>query len=576
MKDLVLVAINAKYIHTNLAVRSLKAQLPQYNVEIIEMSINDSIHRIVQHLLVSESKIIGFSCYIWNMELVLKLAEILKKARPFTKILLGGPEVSFDAGTLLNNHPFLDLIIQGEGENKLRKLLELGSDENNLSQIPGLCYRNQLGEIIENSEEKSIDLDTLNFPYSREEVAKLDNKIIYYETMRGCPFSCSYCLSSASRGLTTLSLERVFKEFDFFIQAGVKQVKLVDRTFNGDMKRAKMIFKYLITHAGNKEKINFHFEMTGDLIDNEMIELLQDAPDGLIQIEIGVQSTEPITLEAIGRKISLTRTEEHVVQLLANKNVHIHLDLIAGLPYETYDIFRESFNRVIALNPDMLQLGFLKCLKGTRIRKEAAIHDYVYTHFQPYEIISNKYISCDELYQLRNIEVLVDRYFNSGIFKHTLRYLFNSELFQSPFDFFEQFSFFWTKQGYYDIGKSKDQLFGLLQDFMESYDNFNLIKEWIKFDFLCQGTLRLPIGMEDTAPVKEWIFDFLKVTAHIERYLGHLGNLPAKKIYTQVKFQYFSREFIHMLTGKPNEETIGKNKSKSLILFTEKNYQIID
>lgn len=571
MKDLVLVAINAKFIHTNLAVRSLKAQLPQFDVDVIEMSINDSIHRIVQHLLVSESKIIGFSCYIWNMEIVLKLAEIVKKARPQTKILLGGPEVSFDAETLLRNHSFLDLIILGEGEQKLKNLLECGNEENKRSQITGLCYRNQLGEILKNPDDQPIALDTLTFPYSQEEVKKLNNKIIYYETMRGCPFTCSYCLSSATRGVAMLSLERVFNELEFFIQAGVKQVKLVDRTFNCDMARAKNIFRYLITHAVKSGNTNFHFEMTGDLIDDEMVELLKDAPVGLIQFEIGVQSTDPTTLEAIERKISLTQTEKHVMQLLASHNIHIHLDLIAGLPYETYAVFKESFNRVIALNPDMLQLGFLKCLKGTRIRREEMLHNYLYQHFPPYEIIANKYISCDELYRLRNIEVLVDRYFNSGIFKHTLSYLFASEIFPSPFDFFEKFSFFWTSQGYYDIGKSKDQLYGILQDFMTACDKANLVSEFIKFDFLSQGSLRLPNGLNDTSPTKEWIFDFLKEPTHVEHYLADLTNLSAKKIYTQVKFQFFSAEFIQNLTGAASA-----NKSAAVMLFTEKYYQLLN
>lgn len=569
MKDLVLVAINAKYIHTNLAVRSLKAQLTQFEVEIIELSINDSLHRIVQHLLASESKIYGFSCYIWNMELILKLAEIVKKTRPYAKILLGGPEVSFDSQTLLNDYCFVDLIIQGEGETKLRKLLEAGTTENDLSQIPGLCFRSQLGGINTNSDEKPILLDSLSFSYSQDELLKLENKIIYYETMRGCPFSCSYCLSSTIHGVEMISLERVFKEIDFFIDAGVKQVKLVDRTFNCDMKRAKAIFRHLIDRGG---KTNFHFEMTGDLIDAEMVEILKEAPAGLIQFEIGVQSTDPITLEAIGRKISLTKTEKNVQKLLANKNIHIHLDLIAGLPFETYDIFKTSFNRISVLEPDMLQLGFLKCLKGTRIRKEETVHEYAYTHFPPYEIISNKYISSDELYRLRDIEMLVDRYFNSGSFKRTMSYILKQKLFKSPFEFFETFSLFWKTQGYYDAGKSRDQLFVILLEFLKTYDQGEQLVEWVKFDFLILGTMRLPEYLKDTTPEKEWIFEFLKIPANIALYLPEYVNLPAKKIFTKVKFQRFSIEFIHHLTGN----VISESKSDGLIVFKEKAYRLIE
>ncbi|MBC3797979.1 B12-binding domain-containing radical SAM protein [Acetobacterium tundrae] len=569
MKDLVLVAINAKYIHTNLAVRSLKAQLTQFDVKIIELSINDSLHRIVQHLLATESKIYGFSCYIWNMELILKLAEIVKKARPHSKILLGGPEVSFDSQVLLSDYCFVDLIIQGEGETKLGKLLEAEDTENIFHQIPGLCFRNQLGGINTNLDEKPILLDRLSFPYAQEDLPKLENKIIYYETMRGCPFSCSYCLSSTIHGVEMLSLKRVFKEIDFFINASVKQVKLVDRTFNCDMKRAKAIFRHLIFRGG---KTNFHFEMTGDLIDDEMVRILKEASPGLIQFEIGVQSTDSTTLEAIGRKISLTKTEENVQKLLANKNIHIHLDLIAGLPFETYDIFKTSFNRIIALEPDMLQLGFLKCLKGTRIRFEEQIHEYKYTKFPPYEIISNKYISCDEIYRLRDIEMLVDRYFNSGSFKRTMSYILKKKLFKSSFDFFESFSYFWTTHGYYDAGKSRDQLFEILLEFFKICDLGEQLAEWVKFDFLNLGTMKIPEYMKDTAPEKEWLFDFLKSPANIARYLPEYINLPAKKIFAKVKFQRFSSEFIHHLTGI----AISENNSDRLIIFKEKTYQLME
>lgn len=544
MKDLVLVAINAKYIHTNLAVRSLKAQLSDFDVEILEMSINDPLHRIIKLLLDLNTKRIGFSCYIWNMELVLKLAEVIKKARPQVQIIWGGPEVSFDGLALMKAHPFCDLIILGEGEAKLRALLA-NDDPDDLRTIPGLCYRNRAGELSENPDAEPVSLNQFVFPYLNIDMDSLDHKIIYYETMRGCPFSCSYCLSSAKQGLNMLSLDRVFAELDFFIQAGVKQVKLVDRTFNCNLDRAKAIFSYLIKQGGDT---NFHFEMTGDLIDDEMIALLATAPPGLIQFEIGVQSTAPATLSAIGRKISVTRTAEHVIKLLAQQNIHIHLDLIAGLPYETYAVFKESFNRVIALEPDMLQLGFLKCLKGTRIREEADSHDYQYASFPPYEIISNKYISAEELYQLRQIEMLVNRYYNSGAFKDSLAFILAARIYDTPFDFFEAFSHYWDRQGYYDVGKSKEQLFGILEDFFKDHQEFQLIGEWLKFDFLTQN-LRLPAGMGDTSPDKEWIFEFLKDSQNIETYLSEFIDLAPKKIYTRVKFQYFSAAFLSRLSG---------------------------
>jgi radical SAM superfamily enzyme YgiQ (UPF0313 family) len=566
VKDLVLVAINAKYIHTNLAVRSLKAQLPDFEVDFLEMSINDPIHRIIKLLLDQEARRIGFSCYIWNMEIVLKLAEVIKKARPQVQIIFGGPEVSFDGLSLLEEHLFCDFIIQGEGEDKLKALLT-NDNLNDLSKIPGLCYRNRSGELIENPDAKPVPLNQLIFPYLNLDMDNLNHKIIYYETMRGCPFSCSYCLSSAKQGLNLLCLDRVFAELDFFILAGVKQVKLVDRTFNCDLGRAKEIFRHLIDQGGNT---NFHFEMTGDLIDDEMIALLNTAPPGLIQLEIGVQSTAPATLSAIGRKISVTRTEEHVTKLLDQHNIHIHLDLIAGLPHETYGVFKSSFNRVIALDPDMLQLGFLKCLKGTRIRKESEIHDYQYASFPPYEIISNKYISAAELYQLRQIEVLVDRYFNSGAFKYSLAFVFAARIYSTPFDFFEAFSSYWDSQGYYDVGKSKEQLFGILLGFFKDHQKSEQIGEWLKFDFLARE-LRLPAGMSDTSPDKEWIFEFLKDPQNIETYLGSFINLAPKKIYTQVKFQYFSAAFLSRLTGA----ALSSEEKPGLMVFSEAGSSII-
>lgn len=571
MKELVLVAINAKYIHTNLAVRSLKAQLLDFDVEILEMSINDPLHRIVKILLDQDTKRIGFSCYIWNMEIVLKLAEVIKKAKPQVQIIFGGPEVSFDGAALLEAHHFCDLIIQGEGEGKLQMLLknENVDVQNGLGSIPGLCYRHRSGEIIENPDASPIPLNQLVFPYLNLNIDSLKRKIIYYETMRGCPFSCSYCLSSAKQGLNMLSLDRVLAELNFFIQAGVKQVKLVDRTFNCDMGRAKEIFAFLIKQGG---ETNFHFEMTGDLIDDEMIDLLKTAPPGLIQFEIGVQSTAATTLSAIGRKISVSRTEEHVKKLLDHHNIHIHLDLIAGLPYESYAVFKESFNQVIALNPNMLQLGFLKCLKGTRIRAESKMHRYNYASFPPYEIISNQYISAAELYRLRQIEVLVDRYFNSGAFKQSLAFIFAAQIYSTPFDFFEAFSFYWDSQGYYDVGKSKEQLFGILKEFFNDHQKSQLIGEWLKFDFLSQGNLRLPTGIVDDSPDKEWVFEFLKDPQNIETYLDDFINLAPKKIYTQVKFQTFSAAFLSRLTGT----AFSSAEKPGLMVFSAAGFSIIN
>ena len=551
MKDLVLVAINAKYIHTNLAVRYLKAQLCGYDVGIIEVSINDSIHRMAEHCLASSCLIFGFSCYIWSMELVLKVAEILKKSRPEAKILLGGPEVSFDPEELLTAHGFIDFIITGEGETSLEMLLESKNDPKAFKDIPGLWFITMDCGIAHGPSEQTMDLEKLNFPYSQDELLRLKDKIIYYETMRGCPYHCSYCLSSTGQGVRTKALEQVFKDLDFFMAGGMKQVKLVDRTFNFDTNRAKAIFNHLIEADG---KTNFHFEMTGDQLDDELVDLLKKAQPGLIQFEIGVQSTDITTLKAIGRQTNLSQLEVNVKKILDENNIHIHLDLIAGLPYETYAVFKTSFNRIIALKPDMLQLGFLKCLKGTRIRREGEAHHYYYMSFPPYEIISNAYISSSELYRLRNIEILVDRYFNSGGFKQSLSYLFEMNFFKSAFDFFEQFSDYWSNQGYYDMGKSKEQLYEILLDFIKNFDDEGILEESVKFDYLCLGTGHLPHFFKNTSPEKEWIFDFLKDADNVLKYCPDFKTLAPKKIYTQVKIQRFSSSLISTVFGQISDD----------------------
>lgn len=560
VKDLILVAINAKYIHTNLAVRSLKAQLPEYDVEIVELSINDSVHRIVEHLLATGGKTFGFSCYIWNMELMLKITELLKKSKQEVRIILGGPEVSFDSEKILNTTPWIDFIIAGEGETSLKKLLLSIGNETNLKEVSGLWFRNNQNSIEHGPQEITMDLDALSFPYSSENLLELKNKIIYYETMRGCPYQCSYCLSSANQGVRTLSLKRVFKEIDLFISLGMKQVKLVDRTFNFDIKRAKAIFRHIIARGGGT---NFHFEMTGDLLDDELIDLLRNAAPKHIQFEIGVQSTDLTTLKAIGRETNLNLLEVNIKKILAQKNIHLHLDLIAGLPYETYAVFKTTFNRTIALKPNILQLGFLKFLKGTRIRDEGEFHRYAYTSFPPYEIICNAYISSNELYRLRNIEILVDRFFNSNGFKHILDYLFEKCIFNSPFDFFESFSDYWTVQGYYDVGKSKEQLYEIFLDFLKSKQTEGMTQDLVKFDYLSLGTSYIPRFFEDTSPEKEWIFEFLKDGQNIAKYLPEFIGIPAKKIYTQVKFQRFETDIFSYL----NSADSSMRKDQSLVIF---------
>lgn len=554
MRDLVLVAVNAKYIHTNLAIRSLSKALPKCNHILLEFSINDHLHRVVDRLIEDPGKIYGFSCYIWNIEFILKLTEILKKIVPKSKILLGGPEVSFDPEDLLKKNPWIDGIITGEGEEPLNKVMRASlrnETSQNFNEIPGVYFRNEAGEVLGNPGEKNLSLNDLDFPYSKEELMDLKDRIIYYETTRGCPYQCSYCLSSAKKGVDVLDLEKVLSQMDLFIEIGVKQVKLVDRTFNFNLKRAKAIFRHIIKAKGNT---NFHFEMTGDLIDDEMIEILKEAPLGNIQFEIGIQSTDTETLGAIGRKIEFTKIKENVEKLMGLGRVHVHLDLIAGLPYETYEIFKASFNDTFLLKPEMLQLGFLKCLKGTRIRREGDIHSYQYQSFPPYEIISNHYISGKELYQLRAIETLVDRYYNAGIFKKSLDALLSKHYYSDAFAFFEDFSNFWKEKGYFDVGISKDTLFEIFSDFIIKFDDDKFLLECLKYDYITQVKFSLPRFFRESMPMKEWIFDFLKEEENIGKYLPELREIPSKKIFPKVKFQtFYKKSLVEMGIELPKE-----------------------
>ncbi|MEG0377584.1 MAG: DUF4080 domain-containing protein, partial [Eubacterium sp.] len=503
MKKIVLVGVNAKYIHTNLAIRSLKKATQRDDVILCEVTINDQIHNITEKLLHFDADAYGFSCYIWNMEMIVKIGEVLKKSKPECYIFWGGPEVSYDSGLLLEKYTFVDYILAGEGEGVFLEFLEaLEKGDSHSLECMGGSQRKTLS-IVEN-------LDDLRFPYSEHDIEVCKGKIIYYESMRGCPFKCSYCLSSTLKTVRFLPLARVFKEIDFFIDRGVKQVKFVDRTFNVNLKRTKTLIAYLIKRGGHT---NFHFEISGDLLDDELIDLIGQAPKGLMQFEIGVQSTDENTLAAITRKTDLEKIRLNVCRLIKIGNCHVHMDLIAGLPYESYNVFKKSFNETIDIKPDMLQLGFLKLLKGTKIRDEKEEHGYAFTSFPPYEVISNQYISAKELVRLKNIETLLERYYNSGDFKLSLNYIFGEKLYGTPFDFFEKYADFWLAKGYYEVGKSKDQLYEILINYMRETvleSKVMLIIELIKFDYLNNGCRSLPAFFENNTLRKEEAFDFLK------------------------------------------------------------------
>lgn len=468
-----LIAVNASYSHSSLSLRCLRKALTGFPVHAMEFTINDRAEKAAAELYRLDCDLYAFSCYIWNIEFILDICRILKVALPDCAILLGGPEVSYDAAAVLSKHLFVDYVLCGEGELSLPAFVKGEA----FSKIDGLAYR-ETGEVIVNPPAVIADLDALPRLYSRDELAELEHKMVYYETSRGCPFRCSYCLSSTSHGVRFYSLERVFADFMLFMENGVRLVKLVDRTFNIDRARTKAILRFIL--ANNKNTC-FHFEVAADILDDETISLLTSAPKGMFQLEIGVQSTYTETLCAIDRKTDFAKLKQNVKKLQRNRNMHLHLDLIAGLPHEGYERFTRSFDDVFALRPDMLQLGFLKLLRGTKIRLEAGAHGYQFCEKPPYEVLSNAYISYGQLLQLKGVEEIVERYYNSGAFEKSLAFVLGQ--YDRAYTFFDAFSAFWQEHGYDKAPQSKRSLYDIFYAFYAGPDRA-LFGDLLKFDYI--------------------------------------------------------------------------------------------
>lgn len=481
-----LLALNAKYIHTSLALRSIKAYASGYedNIHIIETTINNNENEIIKAIYKEKPSILGISCYIWNMNDVKILIPTLKKLLPEMTIILGGPEVSYDAETILRDCD-ADIIMEGEGEQTWLEYLDYRiQGKGNLEMIDGLVYKDASGDIHRNAPRKPMSLEHLPFVYDNLE--GLEHKIIYYEASRGCPFNCQYCLSSIEQGVRFVPVERVKEHMQYFLDQKVKQVKFVDRTFNTRKQYAMSIWEYLIEHDNGFT--NFHFEIAAELIVEEMYPLLEKARPGLIQFEIGVQSTNLEVLKIIKRPMPFEDIKKVVERIKAMHNIHQHLDLIAGLPKEDYASFENSFNEVMSVRPEQFQLGFLKLLKGSGLRRQAEKFGLVYKEEPPYEILYTQSISYDEILRLHSIDDLVDRYYNSGRFTHILEYLF--EKIGSPFKCFEHFSIFWEKRGYDMMDHNKMAYLMHLQTFCEEEALINpdinpeYTKELIRFDYL--------------------------------------------------------------------------------------------
>ncbi|HHZ13284.1 MAG: B12-binding domain-containing radical SAM protein [Caldicoprobacterales bacterium] len=539
-----LTTLNSKFIHSNLALRYLKASLKHLPLTLImdEFTINDHLERVVGDIYRHKPDIIALSCYIWNIRETLMVVESIKKVIPDSVVVLGGPEVSYDSVSLLEENTEVDVIVKGEGEITFPFLIERLMNNKPLDDVEGITYR-KAGTIIENRDRTPLsDLDALPFPYE-EGFQDLDNRIVYYETTRGCPFQCQYCLSSINPGVRYLSLDRVRKDIKTFIDAGIPQVKLVDRTFNCNPKRARDIFRMIMEMGGNT---NFHFEICGDLLDDETLDLLKDAPPGLFQFEIGVQSTRVETLEAIRRKTDFDKLSERVKILKGYRNIHLHLDLIAGLPGENYLSFQRSFNDVYKLKPDRLQLGFLKLLKGSGIRKDAEIWEYKYLSQPPYEVLENRDISYGEMLMLKDVEDLVERYYNTHRYTNSLEYL--GQLFGGDYyALYEDFARYWRTKGYAGLSHSLIRHYEIFIEYGLSIDGIDgeYFKDLIRLDYASQGKpSRYPKGIDVVLDEeeKQWVRNFFNNRDNILKYLPHLAQYTPSQISRMAHIEFFDYE----------------------------------
>ena len=517
---ILLAACNAKYIHSNPAVYDLRAFADCYRDSILlrEYTINQTKDEVMKDIFRSGADIVCFSCYIWNISYIRNLLPDLKKILPGTAFWAGGPEVSFDGENFLKENPSLTGIMMGEGESTFLDLAAYYLEgKGSLEAIPGIIYRRD-DKMIHNGLRELMDLSQVPFTY--EHVEDFANRIIYYESSRGCPFSCSYCLSSVDKKLRFRELSLVKKELQFFLDKKVPQVKFVDRTFNCRHDHAMEIWQYIYDHDNGIT--NFHFEVSADLIREEELELMSRMRPGLIQLEIGVQSTNPETIQAIRRTMNLDRLKKTVAQIKSYGNIHQHLDLIAGLPYEDYQSFRNSFCQVYRMEPDQLQLGFLKVLKGSAMYEEAAQYQILYKEKEPYEVLSTRWLSYEEILKLKMVESMVEVYYNSGQFQNTLNWLVSA--WSSPFDFYESLGEFYEEKGYGEISHSRIRRYEILLEFIREKTSFSesLASQYMIYDlYLREKLKKRPSFASDQKPYEKTIWNYRKVrqipkTAHIE------------------------------------------------------------
>lgn len=562
---ILLVTLDSKFIHANLAVRYLKnfCKDDGFDIEIKEFTINQKQEYMLGEIFSANADLICFSSYVWNIEYVKELAYIIKEAKKNIKILCGGPEVSFEIERFMRNEPFVDYVIYGEGELTFREFLhEFHKEKPAFKNIKGLAYRENDNIIINCFREAITNLDIIKYPYGEND--NFEDKIIYYESSRGCPFSCSFCMSSIDRKMRIFSMERVKKDLTLLLNTKARQVKFVDRTFNADYKRAIEIMDFIVEH--NTSNMTIHFEITADIINDEFLNYINKLPVNMFQFEIGVQSLNDKTLAEINRHMDIEKLNNIIEGIEKSRNIHIHLDLIAGLPYEDYDTFKKSFDGIHKLRAEKIQLGFLKVLKGTKIYADINKHEIKYRNVSPYEVICTKYISADELLKLKNIEELVDKYYNEKYFEKSLEYILNNWFAESAFEFYEHFSLYFQQNDLYKLSHSRKRLYKILYDYMKYNDK--LTDEFIyclRYDYVFNNQYEdLPDYLDRDAEDKY---------KSIKRYLSNDLNFKEKYFKDSGKEDKIANEFRIVSIGNNAMLFIYKDKNN---IFNRCNTYIIN
>ena len=574
-----LAAINAKYIHSNLGIYSLKTYgekmlkewglAEQAEISLAEYTINHQMEQILQDIYKRKPDVIGFSCYIWNISYVKMILADIKKVLPDVKIWAGGPEVSYHGEAFLKEEPAVDLVMMGEGEITFAHFLKALLEGEDLKQVPGLMVRNADGTFTNTGFRQVMDMSQIPFPYAFMDMKELEHRIIYYESSRGCPFSCAYCLSSIDKKLRFRSLDLVLPELEWFLQAKVPQVKFVDRTFNCKKSHAMAIWQYIRDHDNGVT--NFHFEIAADLLDKDELDLLSTMRPGLVQLEIGVQSTNEKTLEAIRRKTDIEEIREITETINSWHNIHQHLDLIAGLPWEDLESFKKSFNDVYEMEPEQLQLGFLKVLKGSYMEELIPDCDLLYSAAPPYEVLCTKWLSYGDVLELKDIEEMTEVHYNSRQFTCTLKEL--EKEFDTPYEMFSFMAGYYNKNHLFGISHSRiaryEILWKIIQERLEKNgkcetqamaENVNisekleLYRDLLMTDlYLRENVKSRPTFARDLSDFKDFVREFFqreeKTPEHLSGYEGYDSRQMAKMAHleplrdgTYLLFDYKKRD----------------------------------